>query len=140
MFTFFYISVSLTICATTQTYRSGSKVLFSFIYLNSGVSDSNIYSLRTSGNYITQDSGLYLISAQLRHGKTPWDRYFYIYRNTHVITSAYFYQNEDLKSTAVVATHWLNKDDVIYVQIIGDVYIQGNYYSCLTLLQLSSAP
>ena len=93
----------------------------------------NTDSIRNSGIFTCENSGLYLISVYIVTNAK--DGRYYVRKNSVPIASGSSSLTDYYETTSVTVIEHLTVNDKI--SVTGrNMYIYGSYYSCLTMLQI----
>ena len=92
----------------------------------------NTDSIRNSGIFTCENTGLYLISIYIgtnnKHGR------YAVYKNTNWIAGVFSSSNDYYETASVTVIEHLTVNDTISAS--GNMTVFGEYYSCLTILQI----
>ena len=92
----------------------------------------NTDSIRNSGIFTCENTGLYLLSVFIQT-KTKHSHYN-VYKNTVQIANGYTSLTDYYETTSVTLLEHLTVNDRILVR--GDMFVFSDYESCLTILQI----
>lgn len=131
------VSVALTTCVSSNIQTSGTVVLtFSDVKVFAGI--NSLANFKTTGLFISEQSGLYLISVTIDSHTSGGS--FSIYHNSAFVIHAYVYDkasgsnDADHSSTAVSAV-FLNEGDTLSVKASGSLFVHSTY-SCMTIIKI----
>ncbi|XP_063442683.1 uncharacterized protein LOC134722980 [Mytilus trossulus] len=125
--------VAVTACALGSTYSNGERILFPYVQTSLGVTDSVTSSMKSTGIFKCEKSGLYLVSSYIM---TDTNGRYYLRKNSSIIASGYFSLNGNSQTSTIVQLILLSVDDRLYIQNVSKD-ISGDFNSCISILQLT---
>lgn len=135
----FLFVAAFTVCASPKTYPSGSTIIFPFEYAKYGVSDSTLLEFGSSGKYVCEKAGLYLISGFFVTGTKVYARLDF-YKNNERIHVLYFSvtTGTSYQTSCIFTIQFLNIHDTVYIKSGSAMSLVGDTGSCLSFLQLTN--
>ena len=133
-FFLFFFLVALTAYYTRGGVTNHSEVLgvkFNQVTLNVGI--KNIDSFKSSGKFICEIPGLYLISTSIMAATTDTD--FYVFRNNEMIAQGAMGYEAWFTSSAVVILH-LSVNDSIWVRYEAGRQMYGGRTCYLSIIKV----
>lgn len=136
---FVSFSAAFTSCSLDKTYPANSKILFPRVKTKSGVSDSTLSALGSSGIFKCEKAGLYLISAFLM---TNTKEYFRVDLYLNGASSTAFFSSvaggNSYQTSTISYLKYLELKDTLYIRTEPSAHIWGGDMSCFSFLQLTN--
>lgn len=132
--TIYSFIVAVSACAIQKTYSSNEKIQFPYVHINLGVIDSVMSSMKTTGIFICERPGLYLVSSFIT---ATTNGYYYLNKNGGTIGAGYLSLNGGAQTSTIMQLILLNANDTLSILNRISKYIYGDHHSCLSILQLT---
>lgn len=103
-------TVAVTACAKDAVYSSGAKIKFPWIYLNMGISNAVISSLKSTGDFKCEKAGIYLLSGFFTSNATGTIGFA---KNGNNLVYGYASVNDHHQTTTMIYFENLRQNDII---------------------------